>query len=229
MTKISEATNRATLADTDMLPVAASGDNTAYKFTLATLLATIKGWFAALANLPFVLGANASVEGALTVSSLGAADWHVAADQATFEGRADDVLILGYNGKGVGQHDTLLDISWFTAFEADYQFTADPADRVCEWYVEYHTGNSENLRRPFFARVNRTTHACSNEIKGSVDFLASDGLSQSIKIQDSGADVISYVDLTFNEAADGVVLKDRTTGAFWRLKVDNGVLGIEAA
>jgi hypothetical protein len=34
-------------------------------------------------------------------------------------------------------------------------------------------------------------------------------------------------DLVFFKSSDGVVLNDRTTGTYYRLKVDNGVFGLE--
>jgi hypothetical protein len=41
--------------------------------------------------------------------------------------------------------------------------------------------------------------------------------------------IIDNGDVKVWDAAAGVILKDRTTGTFYRLKVDNGVLGVEAA
>lgn len=110
-------------------------------------------------------GTSQTTEGALIVSSLDTADWHIAADQITNEGQPDDVLYIGFNRNAVD--NTKLDDtqhSWYMVLEADYY--TSPTAHQTEWYVEYTPQNSDTGYRPFICSVNIDTNIMECTIKG---------------------------------------------------------------
>lgn len=230
--KISAATPKAALATTDMIPLAAVGDATAYHVTGQAVLDYVA---ANITDLPALESANAitsaaaleqvspvlkvgesGVPGVIRIGNEEGIDWLIAANQSTFEGMPDDLLFIGYNPRsdpeGLGYQDAAKH-KWYMGMEADY-YTSE-TDHLCEWYLQFIAPSSELFnRRPIYSVVDLETYAMQTNYRGLIRWYTSDNdiILQTDDTTPGGTISITGQTLIFNTNNQAIISGARAGG-----------------
>jgi len=186
--KISEASLKSALVATDMIPVAGSGDATAYHITGTKLVEFIESNIdslpaltsapeIAVLNSPITLGEQGEARAfTAQIASVGGAGWQLITRQAIFNEMPDEILFLGYNLSGTGLTPDATEHSWYIGLESDYY--PNETDHVAEWYIQYvAAGTSDYNRRPIHCVAYIETHALEVYTRGKQYWGMSDGTS----------------------------------------------------
>lgn len=179
-TKISEAGAVPAVADSDMLPVAKSGDATAYKMTIAQLKAVIDALYLALDGSgtmggDLVIGAPGQTWDIWMSSADATYRWRIQTGDTVFNGVRDDLLFIGWNmNEGIPAAGG--EVAWGMGFEANYK-SAPAADAVTEWYICFRDAANTLTRRPIMCQVNRADNTVINTVVGKLAINSSTGTS----------------------------------------------------
>lgn len=140
----------------------------------------------------------------------------------TYYTHDDDQILFGYNPTGIRQDGSH---SFYHKIEADYYTSAIAHQLEC--YYEYWSADLLHSSRPMQITVDLVAHTSIIEFRGTFGLYNDDKTIQVLEIPSNFNSLNMLKDIVFVSEDHGPTLMDRTLHAWYRITLDNGVIGVE--